>query len=139
MILVMISAADDLPLAIDEAIRKTPPAMEPCPNERFCSLGRFFLAALLALAAGPVLALVAAALLSVAPGWHERLHPDATTPHLCVVTLFASGHCESATTAPVFSPPDALPVFASRPRPAASFLSTAHFCSLLEHAPPAFA
>ena len=131
--LVMISAADDLPLAIDEAIRKTPPAMESCPNERPCSLGISSLYAFLALA------VVVATLLSSSPGWHERLHPDATTPHLCAVTLFASGHCESANAAPVFAPPDALPVFASRPRPAALFLSTAHFCSLLEHAPPAFA
>jgi hypothetical protein len=102
-------------------------------DQRFHSLGRFFLAALLALA------VVAAALLSVSPRWHERLHPDTTTIHLCVVTLFASGHCESATTAPVFTPPDALPIFASRPLPAAPSLASAHFFSLLEHAPPSLA
>ena len=101
--------------------------------ERFHSLGRISLGALL------TLAIVAAALLSVAPGWHERLHPDATTTHLCVVTLFASGHCESATAAPVFAPPDALPIPAGVPLPAPPSLSTAHFFSLLEHAPPASA
>ena len=102
-------------------------------DERSHSLGRICLSALL------TLALVAAALLSASPGWHERLHPDTTSTHLCVVTLFASGHCESATTAPVFAPPDALPIFASLPLPAAPSLSTAHFFSLLEHAPPALA
>jgi hypothetical protein len=114
-------------------MRKAPPAMPARHDERPHSLGRLCLSALLALA------LVAAALLSVSPGLHERLHHDTTTTHLCVVTLFASGHCESATTAPVSAAPDALPILATLPQPAAPSLSTAHFCSLLEHAPPALA
>ena len=114
-------------------MRKAPPAMPARHAERFYSLGRTCLSALLALA------LLAATLLSVSPGWHERLHPDAATTHLCIVTIFASGHCESATAALVFAPPDALPILAALPLPAAPFLSTTHFFSLLEHAPPSLA
>jgi hypothetical protein len=104
-----------------------------CRKERSQSLGRFCLAALL------VVTLLAAGLLNVSPGWHERFHPDTATTHLCVVTLFASGHCESATPAPVFAPPAALPLLATLPLPATPSLSTAHFFSLLEHAPPSLA
>lgn len=102
-------------------------------DERYYSLGRLCLSALLAFA------LIAAALLSVSPGWHERLHPDGATTHHCVVTLFASGHCESAATVPVLAPPDAFPILATLPLPSAPLLFAAHFFSLLEHAPPSLA
>ena len=114
-------------------MRKTPSAMSANDDQRFYSLGRICLAALLALA------LLAAALLSASPEWHERLHPDVATTHLCLVTLFAAGHCAAATTAPVCVLPDALPLPASLPRPVAPSLSTAHFFSRLEHAPPVLA
>ena len=107
--------------------------MKTCPNERFCSLGRLNLSVLL------VVAVVIAALLSVSPALHERLHPDATATHLCVATLFASGHCESVSAPPAFTPPEALPLLAALPAPPVSSLATAHFFALLEHAPPAFA
>jgi hypothetical protein len=107
--------------------------MKTCLNERFRSLGRFPLSVLL------VLAVVVAAMLSVSPALHERLHPDATATHLCAVTLFASGHCESVSAPPVFTPPEALPLLAALPAPPVSSLVTAHFFALLEHAPPAFA
>ena len=107
--------------------------MKTCPNERFCSLGRLNLSLLL------VLTVVVAAMLSVSPALHERLHSDATATHLCVVTLFASGHCESVSAPPVFMPPVALPLLAALPAPPVSSLATAHFFALLEHAPPALA
>ncbi|MEP6975881.1 MAG: hypothetical protein ABI897_10525 [Spartobacteria bacterium] len=98
------------------------------------SVDRFCLSALLAFA------LLAAALLSVAPGLHERLHPgSAPDTHFCVVTLFASGHCEAAGSAPVFTAPTPFPLRADLPRPALPALPAAHFFSLLEHAPPALA
>jgi hypothetical protein len=102
-------------------------------DPRYFSLGRFFLSACL------VFAILAAAALSVSPGLHERLHPDASSTHLCLVTLFASGQCESATAAPIAVAAAALPFIAILPLPALSFLPAAHFFSLLEHAPPALA
>lgn len=107
--------------------------METCRNEHFCSLGRFHLSALLALA------IVIAAMLSVSPALHERLHPDATTTHLCVATLFAAGHCEAVSAPPVCARPEALPLPGSLPVTPVPFLATAHFFALLEHAPPALA
>jgi hypothetical protein len=104
--------------------------MFACQKERSGTLGRFCLAAIIAVA------LLAAGLLSVSPALHEHLHRDATGTHLCVVTLFASGHCEAAGPLPVFAAPDALPLLAVLPLPAAPFFSCARFFSLLEHAPP---
>jgi hypothetical protein len=102
-------------------------------NPRF-SLG---LACFAALLAG---SLMIAALLSAAPGVHERLHRGtAPSGDLCLVTLFASGQCESVTPAQISAPPNVLPVFATLPAPPSPSLSTAHFFSLLEHAPPSFA
>ena len=107
--------------------------MFACQKKRSESVGKFFLALLLAIA------LLAAGLLSVSPALHERLHHDPAATHSCVVTLFASGHCEAAGPLPVFAPPDALPLLAVLPLPAAPFFSCARFFSLLEHAPPALA
>jgi hypothetical protein len=107
--------------------------MFACHKERFKSLGRFFLAASL------VATLVAAGLLSVSPALHEHLHRDATAIHLCVATLFASGHCQAAGPLPVFAAPDALLLLAVLPLPPVSFFSCARFFSLLEHAPPSLA
>jgi hypothetical protein len=107
--------------------------MFACHKERSKSLGRFFLAAPL------VVTLLAAGLLSVSPALHEHLHPDTTTTHLCVVTLFASGQCEAVGSPPVFAPPDALPLLAVLPLPAPPSFSSARFFSLLEHAPPSLA
>ena len=104
--------------------------MFACHKERCESLGRFFLAASL------VVTLLAAGLLSVSPALHERLHADATTNHLCVVTLFASGHCETTSPLPVSAAPDMLPLLAVLPLPAPPSFSSARFFSLLEHAPP---
>ena len=104
-----------------------------CHKERSESLGGFFLAALLAVA------LLAAGLLSVSPALHEHLHRDTTATHLCVVTLFASGHCEAAGPLPVFLAPVALPLLAVLPLSAAPSFSSASFFSLLEHAPPSLA
>jgi hypothetical protein len=102
-------------------------------RERSESLGRFLLAALLAVA------LLAAGLLSVSPALHEHLHHDPAATHSCAATLFASGHCEAAGPLPIFAAPDALPLLAVLPLPAAPFFSCARFFSLLEHAPPALA
>ena len=120
-------------LAVWDRVRKAPPAMFACQEKRFGSLGRFFLAVLL------TVALLAAGLLSVSPALHEYLHHDAAATHSCVVTLFASGHCEAAGPLPVFAAPDALPLLAVLPLPTAPFFSCARFFSLLEHAPPSLA
>lgn len=103
------------------------------PNERIHSLGRKCLGALLALA------IVLAALLSVSPALHERLHPDATATHLCVVTLFAAGQCELVSAPPVSIAPEAPALLAALPLPSLPALAPAHFFALLEHAPPVFA
>lgn len=102
-------------------------------DQRHFSFGHFFLSTCL------VFAILAAAALSVSPGLHEHLHPDAASTHLCLVTLFAAGQCESATAVPIAIAAVALPLIAILPLPAASFLPAAHFFSLLEHAPPALA
>jgi hypothetical protein len=107
--------------------------MFACQKERSRSLGKFCLAAII------LVALLAAGLLSASPELHEHLHRDAPATHLCVVTLFASGHCEAAGPLPVFAPPDALPLLAVLPLAAASCFSKARFFSLLEHAPPSLA
>jgi len=104
--------------------------MAACPDERFSSLGRYLLSATLALA------LVAAALLSSSPALHERLHPDATTTHLCIVTLFASGHCESVSAPPVFAAPEPPPLLATLPVKPNEYPAPEHFFALIEHAPP---
>lgn len=102
-------------------------------EERFNSLGRFWLATLLGVA------LLVAGLLSVSPALHEHLHHDTTATHLCAVTFFASGHCEAAGPQAVFAAPAALPMLAVLPLPAAPAFSSTRFFSLLEHAPPSFA
>jgi hypothetical protein len=94
------------------------------------SLGRFGLVAFLGLA------IFAAVLLSVSPGLHERLHPGTTSTHVCIVTLFASGQCLTASAAPVCSAPGLPPFLAILPSPVAALLPGDHFFSLLEHAPP---
>ena len=53
--------------------------------------------------------MLAASLLSASPALHEHLHHDTTATHLCLVTLFASGHCAASGPLPVFPAPDALP------------------------------
>jgi hypothetical protein len=106
----------------------------PAPAaERSFSLGRLFLAALLALT------IVAAAVLSASPALHEQLHSDSGSPHLCLVTLVASGQCEAATAGPIYVAPDAFPLLATLSLPARTVLPRSHFFALLEHAPPAFA
>jgi hypothetical protein len=78
-------------------------------------------------------------LLGDAPALHERLHPDTTATHTCVVTLFASGQCEAATAAPSSAVFDSPPVFATLLLSDAPFLSQILFFARLEHAPPALA
>jgi hypothetical protein len=102
-------------------------------DENPFSLGRFGLVAFLALT------IFAAALLSAAPGLHEYLHPETTSTHLCIVTLFASGQCHATTAAPVCVAPAALPFLAILPSAVAALFPGEHFFSLLEHAPPSFA
>jgi hypothetical protein len=98
------------------------------------SLGKLLLA-------GSVLCtLFAAALLSAAPQLHEQLHRDAgTASHLCVVTLFSSGHCESVTAAPVAPPLVAPPLLGILPAPTDLVPVLAPRSSILERAPPALA
>jgi hypothetical protein len=107
--------------------------MFACHQERSESLGKICLAAILAVT------LLAAGLLSASPALHEYLHHDATSTHVCAVTLFASGHCEAAGPLPAFEAPDPLPLLAVLPLPTALCFSQARFFSLLEHAPPSFA
>ena len=107
--------------------------MSARPDERIYLLGRFCLGALLALT------LAAAALLSASPALHERLHSDATANHLCVVTLFAAGQCESVSAPPVWVAPEAPALLAALPVPPVPSLASAPFFALLEHAPPVLA
>jgi hypothetical protein len=108
-------------------------AMAACRTERSFSLGHRFLSAILALG------LIAAALLSSSPALHERLHSDAATHHLCIVTLFVSGHCESVSAPPVFAAPEPAPLLTRLAAESAQALAPAHFFALLEHAPPVVA
>ena len=109
------------------------PIMRAGSAEPFDSLGKICLGAFLALA------LILAALLSASPSLHEQLHADASAAaHLCVVTLFASGHCQSATPAPVCIAPATVSAFALPSLPAPLFSASRQF-SILEHAPPPFA
>jgi len=85
------------------------------------------------------LAIVAAALLSSSPALHERLHSDAAATHLCVVTLFASGHCESVSAPPVFAAPEPAPLLTTLSVVPSPSLAPEHFFGLLEHAPPVLA
>jgi len=93
--------------------------------------GRFV--AMLALAAfGWVL------VLSVAPGWHERIHSDASrVEHSCAVTFIAAGNYEHASNAPLAAEP-ALPVsFEHVSLPAQSWVPSPFLSArMLEHAPP---
>jgi hypothetical protein len=114
-------------------MRKAAIPMTACPTERFCSLGRGLLSVVLGLA------IAVAIVLGSSPELHERLHPDATASHFCVVTLFASGHCEAASAPPVFAPPEPAPLLARFSAASAGSLAPAHFFALLEHAPPAAA
>jgi hypothetical protein len=114
-------------------MRKAADAMTACPTERFCSLGRGLLSVMLALA------VAVAVVLGSSPELHERLHPDATASHFCVVTLFASGHCEAVSAPPVFAPPEPAPLLGKLSAAPARSLAPAHFFALLEHAPPALA
>ena len=107
--------------------------MAACRDDRFSSLDRRFFSAMLALA------FVAAALLSSSPALHERLHSDGATTHLCIVTLFASGHCESVSAPPVFVAPEPAPFLATLPVASRQSLAPEHFFALLEHAPPVLA
>ena len=107
--------------------------MFACQKERSDSLGRFCLAAILAVS------LLAAGLLSASPALHEHLHHDVNATHLCVVMLFASGHCEATGALPVSAAPSALSLFAVLPLPPAPCFSKGRFFSLLEHAPPSLA
>ena len=97
------------------------------------SLGRGVIAAALACA------IIAAALLSAAPAWHEHLHPDATTNHLCVVTFFASGHCAAETAAPPGGIPEQPVLLATLTIPDVPVLPRTDFFARLEHAPPSLA
>ena len=117
-------------LASSLSLRKALPDM--ATRERPFSLGKFLLA--LCLAGGVILS----SLLSAAPHLHEQLHPDASADHLCLVTIFAHGQCESCASTPIFVGPDPLPT----PIPLVVLLESIpgpRFFTLLEHAPPGVA
>jgi hypothetical protein len=85
------------------------------------------------------LAIITVGLLAAAPAWHEYLHHDAASNHVCAVSFFASGHCEAAvastpSVAPAQAPIGGVLFFSHAPA-----LPKAHFFGRLEHAPPAFA
>src|SRR5438874_11024188 len=102
-------------------MRKAPAAMFIRPENPSCSLGRACFAVLLAGS------LIVAALLSAAPGVHEQLHRGtAASGHLCLVTLFASGQCESVAPVQISAAPNVLPVFATLPVLPSPSLSAAH-------------
>jgi len=112
-------------------LRQAPPAMPLRSDNRFYSLGKIWLGVVVALS------VVVAALLSASPALHEQVHPDsAAASHLCVVTLFGSGHCASATAAPVFVAPTALPTGPALLLPCFALLPVTRVSSVLEHAPP---
>ena len=102
----------------------------PSPDR---SLGTGLVAAALACA------IIAAALLSAAPGWHEHLHPDTATTHLCLVTFFVSGHCATANAAPPAIVPELPVLLATLPIPDVPTFPRRDFFARLEHAPPSLA
>jgi len=115
-------------------IEKAPAVMSESSLRPTRSLGGISLAALLA---GVILLAV---LISVAPGWHEQLHPDAgTTGHLCIVTLFAAGQCEAHVSVPTCVTPDQPELLATLIICEAPARAKPHLFARLEHAPPAFA
>lgn len=86
-------------------------------------------------AAGLIVALLAALTLASSPRLHEQLHPG-TAQHECAAVLFASGNCEqsaSPTSAPEIA--DA-PVLAAPLMPTVSVVAVGLRSSILEHAPP---
>ncbi|HEY3602265.1 MAG TPA: hypothetical protein VGK72_09945 [Chthoniobacterales bacterium] len=97
------------------------------------SLGSGLVAAALACA------IIAAALLSAAPSWHEHLHPDTATTHLCLVTFFVSGHCATVTTAPPAIVPEQPVLLVTLTLPELPALPRTDFFARLEHAPPSLA
>src|SRR4051812_1149050 len=105
-------------------MQKDAPAMRE--DESRLWLGRFGLGAVLALS------LIAAALLTDAPGWHEYLHRHSSPSHLCVVTILAAGQCEATATVPIFTGPDPVPRFTPLPRVLFERLHAEYFFSLLE-------
>jgi len=89
-------------------------------------------------AAGCIVAVLFALVLSAVPQWHERVHDATTTAnHECAVTLLTSGNYQHTVTVAISIAPPAPPalfVHASH----SLFLAGAHLeFSLLEHAPPA--
>jgi len=99
----------------------------------FRLLGRIFFCPLV------LLALLAAALLSAAPAWHEQLHHGTANNHLCAVSFFTSGHCEAAAATCPNLIPGHTRLLATFIFPPALALPRAHFFARLEHAPPALA
>jgi hypothetical protein len=76
--------------------------------------------------------------LSVAPGWHERIHSDANrVEHSCAVTFIAAGNYEHTSNVLAVEP--ALPVsFDQVALPAQSWIPSPFLSArMLEHAPPA--
>jgi hypothetical protein len=89
-------------------------------------------------AAGCIVAVLFALVLSATPQLHEQIHGTTGTPnHECAVTLLTSGNYQHTPTATISVAPPAPPT--SFAHALHSFqLLTAHLeFSLLEHAPPA--
>jgi hypothetical protein len=86
-------------------------------------------------------AFLSALALSVAPQWHELLHPDAKAiQHECAVTLIGSGNYQQVATGPLVAAPVPALQFCFIPAlhpvwVASPFLGARIF----EHAPPAHA
>jgi hypothetical protein len=79
--------------------------------------------------------------LSTVPQWHERIHPDATSPrHECAVTLINSGGYEKIAAAPLVAVPVPVFHFCFVPALHPVWVASPFVCArLLEHAPPATA
>jgi hypothetical protein len=88
-------------------------------------------------AAGFIVALLFALVLSAAPQLHERIHQPTGSTHECAVTLLTSGSCQHTPCA-------AIAIAPQPPKPLSTPVHR-HFqlvgprleFSLLEHAPPA--
>jgi hypothetical protein len=84
---------------------------------------------------------LAALALSAAPQWHERIHPDASSPrHECAITLISSGSYENAAPALLVAAPVPVFHFCFVPALHPVWVASPFVCArIFEHAPPAVA
>jgi hypothetical protein len=85
-------------------------------------------------------AFLSALALSVAPEWHELLHPNANGQHECAVTLIGSGSFQQVASGPLVVAPVPALQFCFVPALHPVWVASPFFgARIFEHAPPAFA